>query len=153
MGSIFPLIKRLTIRCYSLIGLILSISGHMEVITQENGDLSFENFVSLASQHGVKSGAYYFGTPTKSENRKDDAEAQAQQFIKKLKSGYGDSYGQLIPMLDVEEYTDRTTGTAGHPMASNMTGEELVEWILAFQDYFYRNTKRTLAPYSSPAFF
>lgn len=116
------------------------------------GDSSFENFVSLASQHGVKSGAYYFGTPTKSDNWKDDAEAQAQQFIKKLKSGYRDGYGQLIPMLDVEVYTDRTTKTAGYPMASNMTGEELVEWILAFQDYFYQNTKRALGIYSSRFF-
>ncbi len=117
-----------------------------------SGDTSFQNFVSLAKQHGVPSGAYYFATPRKSSNLKAEAEAQAQQFIDKLESGYGFGYGDLLPMLDVEEYRDVVTGQTGMPMSSGMTGEELIEWILAFRDYFYAHTKRALGFYTNRYF-
>lgn len=117
-----------------------------------SGDTSFENFVTLAARHGVKSGAYYFGTPKKSDNWKAEAEAQAQQFIDKLENGYGVGYGELMPMLDIEAFTDPLTGTANYPMATGMTGDELVDWILAFRDYFVANTKRALGFYSNRYF-
>lgn len=117
-----------------------------------DGDTSFENFVTLAARHGVPAGAYYFGTPRKSDSWKAEAEAQAQQFIDKLERGFGVGYGDLTPMLDIEEYTDILTGTASYPMSSGMTAEELVDWILAFRDYFVANTKRALGFYTNKYF-
>ncbi|MCM3774041.1 phage tail protein [Priestia aryabhattai] len=113
-----------------------------------DGDTSFEDFVSLAAQHGVPSGAYYFGTPSNVADIQADAEAQADQFLLKLYNAYGyGRVGDLIPMLDIESYTDVTTGTANYPMATGMTGQQLVDWIKAFRDYFYNETGRALGLY------
>ncbi|MFP5109627.1 GH25 family lysozyme [Neobacillus sp. C211] len=68
-------------------------------------DSKFIEYVNLAKQYGVPSGGYYFARPTPNADLKTDAEAQAQKFIDKLQEAYGTGqFGDLIPMLDVEEY-------------------------------------------------
>lgn len=77
-------------------------------------DPKFLEHVNLAKQYGVPSGAYYFVRPavgvTDQAGLKADAEAQAQKFIDKLQEAYGTGqFGDLIPMIDVEEYRGTLT--------------------------------------------
>lgn len=116
-------------------------------------DTQFITRVGMSISHGVPSGAYYFGTPKASATIVADAEAEAQQFIDVLYSAYGQgNVGDIIPMLDVEEYTDIATGTAGYPMASGMTGDQFIIWVKAFRDYFWNATGRRLGFYSNRYF-
>lgn len=121
-----------------------------------DGDNTFEERITLARQYGVPTGAYYFATPRKppaGRTIQQEAEEEAQQFINKLHSGYGNGfYGELVPMLDVEEYRDLRSGVSGYPMASGMTAQELLDWILAFQSYFKTKTDRALGFYSNRYF-
>lgn len=120
------------------------------------GDTSFLNFVALAKQYGVPSGAYYFGTPRKPVNPgtiQSEAREEADQFIAKLQEAYGTGrYGDLIPMLDIEEYKDLRTSTNGYPKASGMTSNELLQWILEFRNYFKAQTGRAVGFYSNRYF-
>lgn len=72
----------------------------------DGGDTKFIEFAKLAKQYGVPSGGYFFATPTPGADLKTDAEAQAALFIQKLQAAYGTGkYGDLIPMIDIEEYS------------------------------------------------
>jgi GH25 family lysozyme M1 (1,4-beta-N-acetylmuramidase) len=120
------------------------------------GDTKFNDFVASAIRNNIPSGAYYFGTPKAFATDAEaiaDAQGQAQQFIDKLHGAYGvGNVGELTPMLDVETYTDVPTQTPNYPMASGMTGAQLITWIKAFRDYFYNITKRRLGFYSNRYF-
>lgn len=130
------------------------------------GDTSFLNYVSLAKQYGCPSGAYYFATPFVDANVSTDAQIianaqeQAQQFIDKLQEAYGvGQYGEIMPLLDIEAYSDNytqhghtSTGLADYPKASGMTGAQLLTFIKAFRDYFRSTTGRAIAFYSNRYF-
>jgi hypothetical protein len=132
-----------------------------------SGDGSMEGFVTQAKDNGVPSTGYYFATPFIDSSIGIDtdaaivdlAETQAQQFIDKLESAYGaGNYGDLIPMLDVESYTDNYnnhghTSTGGnYPMDSGMTAAQLLTFIKGFRDYFFNTTNRRLGFYSNRYF-
>jgi lysozyme len=117
------------------------------------GDTTFVERANMARSYGVPCGAYYFGTPKKVADIVGHAQTEAQQFIDKLYEafGYGDC-GDIIPMLDIESYTDIETGTAEYPKASGMTGDELITWVKAFRDYFWANSDRRVGFYSNRYF-
>lgn len=113
-------------------------------------DSQFVANVQKAKTKGVKSGAYYFGTPKATSDIVGHAQEQAQQFITALYSAYGEgNTGDITPFLDVEEYKDVTTGQAAMPMSSGMTSQQFITWIKAFRDYFFSKTKRRLGFYSN----
>lgn len=121
-----------------------------------NADPDFLDNVALAKTHGVKSGAYYFGTP---KYFATDAEAithaqgQADQFITRLNLAYGaNQVGEITPFLDIEEYKDPATQTTGYPKTSGMTSAQLIIWIKAFRDRFWSVAKRRLGFYSNRYF-
>jgi GH25 family lysozyme M1 (1,4-beta-N-acetylmuramidase) len=120
------------------------------------GDTTFNARVTQALSYGCLVGAYYFGTPRAFPTDTEavtHAQGEAQQYIDKLYGAFGTGkVGDLTPFLDIEEYTDIATGTAGYPKASGMTGAQLIVWIEAFRDYFYNATKRRLGFYSNRYF-
>lgn len=120
------------------------------------GDPTFNARVADAQARGVLVGSYYFGTPRAFPTDAEaitHAQTEAQQYIDKLYGAFGTGkVGDITPFLDVETYTDIATGTANYPMASGMTGAQLIVWIEAFRDYFYNVTKRRLGFYSNRYF-
>lgn len=117
-----------------------------------NMDADFLQNVQTAKKKGVPSGAYFFGTPKKSNDMIGDARQQADLFAKALQAAYGESCGDLIPFLDVEEYTDPITKHVKEPMSSGMTPREFVDWIKNFRDHFYTLTGRRVGLYSNRYF-
>ena len=119
-------------------------------------DPTLNSRVEMARNFGVPSGAYYFGTPKAFPTDAEaiaHAQSQAQDFINILAGAYGAGrVGDLVPMLDIEEYKDTVTGVAGYPKASGMTSAQLLIWIKAFRDYFFTKTNRRLGFYSNRYF-
>jgi GH25 family lysozyme M1 (1,4-beta-N-acetylmuramidase) len=113
-------------------------------------DSQFLTRVTMAKNHNVPSGAYYFGTPTTDVATDGGAEARAQadQFIAALQLGYGTGkYGDLIPILDIESWDSETK-----PMFYGMTGQKLINWIKVYRDHFFATTGRRLGFYSNRDF-
>lgn len=127
------------------------------------GDTQTANFVASARRNNCPVGAYYFGVPfvdasagvSTDAQIASNAETQAQQFIDKLYSVFGQgNVGDLIPCVDVEQYVDATT-QYGHTATQNsqypqavMTNAQLVVWIKAFKNYFNSHTGKRLGMYT-----
>lgn len=128
-----------------------------------SGDSQTINNVTAARRNNCPVGCYYFGFPfvdaaagiSTDAEIIANAEEQAQQFIDKLYLVFGQgNVGDLIPMLDVEQYIDSTsqyghtaTGNERYPQAV-MTSEQLVTWVLAFKNYFNSTTGWRLGMYT-----
>jgi lysozyme len=96
------------------------------------GDTMFEKYVTGASNVGMPTGSYYYAMPNSIYDY-NDAKAQATQFVTKLKNGYGGGYGDLIPMVDVED----TTGI--QPVGKttlDMPVTDLLRWTNDFRNVF-----------------
>lgn len=115
-------------------------------------DTSFVANVEKAKRYGIPSGAYYFGTPKKTADIVGHAKSQAKQFVDALRIAYKGGAGDLIPFLDIETYTDTETGHVREPMSSGMTARQLIDWIKAFRDYFFKETGRRLGFYTNEYF-
>jgi hypothetical protein len=127
------------------------------------GDTQTIEFVEAARRHGKPVGCYYFATPlidaaagiSTDAQIIAHAEEQAQQFIDKLYLVFGHgNVGDLMPMVDVEQYVDKLT-QYGHTPTYNerypqavMTSEQLVTFILAFKNYFNSVTGWRLGMYT-----
>lgn len=127
------------------------------------GDSQTANFVAAARRNNCPVGAYYFGVPfvdaaagvSTDAQIAANAETQAQQFIDKLYSVFGQgNVGDLIPCVDVEQYVDATT-QYGHTATQNtrypqavMTNAQLQVWIMAFKNYFNTNTGKRVGMYT-----
>jgi lysozyme len=128
------------------------------------GDSAFANYVAKCHAHKVPVGAYYFSTPfvdasagwSTDAQLTTQAQQQCQQFIDKLYEVFGTgNVGDLIPVVDVETYTDKNanqghtpTQNAWYPQ-STMTNNQFMVWIKAFRDYFYQQTGRRVGLYTN----
>lgn len=127
------------------------------------GDSQTASYVAKARAHNCPVGCYYFGVPfvdaaagvSTDAQIQANAETQAQQFIDKLYSVFGNgNVGDLIPMVDVEQYVDSTTqyghtatGDSYYPQ-SVMTNAQVVTWIMAFKNYFNTHTGYRVGMYT-----
>jgi GH25 family lysozyme M1 (1,4-beta-N-acetylmuramidase) len=106
------------------------------------GDTLFEQFVPYAKPL-FPLGAYYYAMPNDSSYA--DAKAQADQFINKIKGPLG-GYGDLIPMLDVED----NSAIGGKNLS--MSVSDLLSWINNFRNYFEDTAGVRLGLYTDPYF-
>ncbi|MCC2684948.1 MAG: N-acetylmuramoyl-L-alanine amidase [Paenibacillaceae bacterium] len=100
-------------------------------------DPNFASNVSHARAAGMPVGAYYYARPTAPLNL-DQARAQAQHFVKAMKQNGLEDYGDLMPVLDLEEPAD--TGTLGR--------NDLEQWASAFIDTATALTNRQIMLYT-----
>lgn len=128
-----------------------------------SGDSETAFNVDAAQRNGCPAGCYYFGFPivdpaagiTTDAHIIANAEEQAQQFIDKLYSVFGQgNVGDIMPMLDLEGYVDSTsqyghtaTGSKYYPQEV-MTNEQITIWALAFKNYFNNATGWRLGMYT-----
>lgn len=102
-------------------------------------DRKFLEFAKMAKGYGIPVGAYHYAKPSYDLQ---DADRQADDFIKILQTGFGNKdYGDLFPVLDVEEPVDNKISTV-----------TMVNWIDRFRKRFERQTRRRLMLYTG-AFF
>ncbi len=102
-------------------------------------DRRFIEFAGSSRDYGIPVGAYHYALPTTSLPA---ARAQADDFIYALQQGFGEGdFGDLLPVLDVEEPLDRS-----------LTTTQLINWIEAFRERFEEVTRRRLMLYTG-AFF
>ena len=102
-------------------------------------DRKFLEFAKMAKGYGIPVGAYHYGKPSYDLQ---DADRQADDFIKILQTGFGNKdYGDLFPVLDVEEPVDNKISTVA-----------MVNWIDRFRRRFEKQTRRRLMLYTG-AFF
>jgi GH25 family lysozyme M1 (1,4-beta-N-acetylmuramidase) len=127
------------------------------------GDSKTADYIAKARAHACPIGCYYFGFPfvdaaagvSTDAEIAANAEIQAQQFIDKLYLVFGQgNVGDIIPMLDVEQYSD-IQSQYGHTATNSirypqevMTGDQFVTWVLAFKNYFMTNTGYLLGMYT-----
>lgn len=127
------------------------------------GDSQIANFVAAARRNNCPVGAYYFGFPfvdaaagvSTDAQITANAETQAQQYIDKLYSVFGQgNVGDLIPIVDCEQFADTqsqyghtATGNTQYPQAV-MTNAQFVVWLLAFKNYFNSHTGKRLGMYT-----
>ena len=112
------------------------------------GDTNFETYVSQARANGIPVGSYYFATPTPPFNL-DQPRQQAQQYIDKLHSAFGDgNYGDLIPFVDIEHNPFAEVGQN----ITDLAKPELISWIQEFTRYFESRTNVRLGIYCNEWF-
>jgi GH25 family lysozyme M1 (1,4-beta-N-acetylmuramidase) len=111
------------------------------------GDKLFEQFIPYARGVKLPLGAYYYAMPK--DSTLADAKLQADQFIAKMKGGFG-NYGDLIPMLDVED--NSTIVGAGQPSTISLSVSDLLTWINNFRNYFEDTTGVRLGLYTDGYF-
>lgn len=113
------------------------------------GDTMFEKNVSLAKIAGIPTGGYYYAIPN--NNTTLDAQQQADLFIAKLQKGYGvGKYGDLIPMIDVED--DTAVVPTGVTPTVKMPVADLLNWVNDFRNYFEDKTGVQLGIYTGNDF-
>lgn len=112
-----------------------------------NGDTMFEKFIPLAHAQGIQTGAYYYSIPTLNTS---DAKTQADQFITKIKNGYGGGFGDLIPIIDVED----NSNIVGSGVLSTLQipTTDLLNWVDYFRNYFEDKTGVQLGIYTAKDF-
>lgn len=100
-----------------------------------NIDQDFINYARECRRRGIPCGAYHYGLPSYDLTT---ADFQCDKFIDVLESAFGeDDYGDLFPVIDVEEPIDRSISTTA-----------LVNWIERFRNRFERKTRRKLMYYT-----
>lgn len=98
-------------------------------------DKKFLQFAKECRQHDIPSGAYHYAKPSVDLTT---ADSQSDSFMNVLQEAYGEGdYGDLFPVLDVED-----------PVDKSLTTTQLVNWILRFKERFEKNTRRKLMLYT-----
>jgi lysozyme len=116
-----------------------------------NGDTNFETFVANSKLAGVKTGGYFFCMPSVPLDLAQ-ARQEADRFIAKLQAGYGTGkYGDLVPMLDLEDNTGTQWTTIGQEI-TNLSVSNMLLWANEFRNYFEAQTGRTLGLYTTDYF-
>jgi GH25 family lysozyme M1 (1,4-beta-N-acetylmuramidase) len=108
-----------------------------------NGDTLFEQFIPYAKPL-FPLGAYYYAMPN--DGTLADAKIQADQFIAKIKGGFGGGYGDLIPMLDLED----NSAIGGKNLSLSV--DDLLSWTNNFRNYFEDTTGVRLGLYTDGYF-
>ena len=109
------------------------------------GDTMFEKNIGLAKAQGIPCGSYFYCTPTNPYSY-NDVKAQADLFINKLKSGFGSYYGDLIPMIDVE---DNKANTPVGQSTLDISVDDLLRWCNDYRNYFEDKTGVQLGIYTN----
>lgn len=112
-----------------------------------NGDAMFEKFIQQANAVGMPTGAYYYSIPTMNTA---DAKTQADQFITKVKNGYGGGFGQLTPIVDVEDNSNIVA--SGTLSTLQIPTTDLLNWVDYFRNYFEDKTGVQLGLYTAKDF-
>ena len=100
-----------------------------------NVDRQFVNFAKQCLRRGIPCGAYHYGIPSYDLTT---ADSQCDNFIDTLQLGFGQgNYGDLFPVLDVEEPIDGSISTTG-----------LINWIQRFKIRFEQKTRRKIMYYT-----
>lgn len=100
-----------------------------------NVDRQFVNFAKQCLRRGIPCGAYHYGIPSYDLTT---ADSQCDNFINTLQLGFGQgNYGDLFPVLDVEEPIDGSISTTG-----------LINWIQRFKIRFEQKTRRKIMYYT-----
>ena len=100
-----------------------------------NVDRQFVNFAKQCLRRGIPCGAYHYGITS---NDLTTADSQCDNFINTLQLGFGQgNYGDLFPVLDVEEPIDGSISTTG-----------LINWIQRFKIRFEQKTRRKIMYYT-----
>src|SRR5205085_6484513 len=94
---------------------------------------------------GIPCGSYFYCTPTNPYSY-NDVKAQADLFINKLKSGFGSYYGDLIPMIDVE---DNKANTPVGQSTLDISVDDLLRWCNDYRNYFEDKTGVQLGIYTN----
>lgn len=113
-----------------------------------SGDTMFEKYIAGAKAQSIPTGGYFFCTP-KVPYDYNDMKSQADLFINKLKSGYGGSYGDLIPMIDVE---DNSANVAKGQSTLDISVDDLLKWCNDYRNYFEDKTGVQLGIYTNHYF-
>jgi GH25 family lysozyme M1 (1,4-beta-N-acetylmuramidase) len=100
-------------------------------------DPKFETNVSDARSADMPIGAYYYARPTAPLDL-EQARTQAQHFVNAMKQNGLTDYGELMPVLDLEEPAD--TGP--------LSGNDLEQWAKAFMDTAKALTNRQIMLYT-----
>ena len=104
-------------------------------------DEMFSANVQGARAAGLPIGAYHYATPTAPYNP-DQAKAEAQYFVNVMKNGGMGDFGDIMPILDLEE--PAATGT--------LTSDEIASWARVFIDTVKSLTNRQVMIYSGDWF-
>ena len=112
---------------------------YMRASSSSTGNFSvddkFVSFVKEARQRGIPCGAYHYALPSSDLLT---ADFQCDNFITTLEEGFGSgNYGDLFPVLDVEEPLDKSISTT-----------VLINWIQRFRERFKNKTRRVLMLYT-----
>ncbi|WP_055070413.1 glycoside hydrolase family 25 protein [Clostridium massiliamazoniense] len=98
-------------------------------------DEHFLDYAKSCRSYNILSGAYHYAKPSTDIST---AASQCDDFIETLYKGYGEGdCGDLYPALDVEE-----------PLDKSLTTTQLINWIEAFSNRFFKKTKRKLMLYT-----
>lgn len=98
-------------------------------------DDKFIDFAKQCLSRGIPCGAYHYGVPSYDLTT---ADSQCDNFINALQLGFGKgNYGDLFPVIDVEEPVDRSISTTA-----------LINWIQRFKTRFEQKTRRKIMYYT-----
>ncbi|WP_051633535.1 GH25 family lysozyme [Bacillus sp. UNC41MFS5] len=104
-------------------------------------DTMFSTNVQGARAAGLPIGAYHYARPSAPYNP-DEAKAEAQYFVNVMKNGGMGDFGDIMPVLDLEE--PAATGT--------LTSDEIASWARVFTDTVKSLTKRQVMVYTGAWF-
>lgn len=98
-------------------------------------DRNFLEYAKNCRTFNILCGAYHYAKPSEDIST---AASQCDDFIEILYKGFGQNdCGDLYPALDVEE-----------PLDKSLTTTQIVNWIEAFSNRFFKKTKRRLMLYT-----
>ncbi|OIK08740.1 hypothetical protein BIV60_25550 [Bacillus sp. MUM 116] len=104
-------------------------------------DSMFLTNVKGARAAGLPIGAYHYARPS-SPYTSDDAKAEAQYFVNVMKNGGMGDFGDIMPVLDLEQ--PASTGT--------LTSVEIASWARVFADTVKSLTNRQVMVYTGAWF-
>ncbi|MBP0725784.1 InlB B-repeat-containing protein [Bacillus sp. RG28] len=104
-------------------------------------DPMFSTNVQGARAAGLPIGAYHYASPS-APYSPDDAKAEAQYFVNVMTNGGMGDFGDIMPVLDLEQ--PATTGT--------LTSDEIASWARVFTDTVKSLTNRRVMVYTGAWF-
>jgi GH25 family lysozyme M1 (1,4-beta-N-acetylmuramidase) len=115
--------------------------------SQGTADTLFTQFIPYAKPL-FPLGAYYYAMPKDATLL--DATSQADKFIAKLKEGFGGGYGDLMPVLDLEDNSAHVASGAISTLSMSVT--DLLNWANNFRNHFEDVTGVRLCLYTDGYF-
>lgn len=102
-------------------------------------DRKFLQFAKSCKEYGIPCGGYHYAIPSSDITT---AITQSDNFRDVLYKAFGDeNCGELYPVIDVEVPTD-----------GSLSSTEIVNWIEAFSNRFFKTTKRKVMLYTGTFF-